>query len=78
MATRLPASQRTREELRAALVALLEEGFERLREAGELIAEHLRSLRGATRTDAPVSDSPPQRPAAEERTEPSLSSPTPR
>jgi len=63
-------------EQRAALVALLEEGFERLREAGELIAEHLRSHRGVTRTHAPASDAPPQQPAAEEPTGPRLSSPT--
>jgi hypothetical protein len=39
-------------EQRAALGALLEEGFDRLREAGELIADHLRSLRGLTWAEA--------------------------
>jgi hypothetical protein len=44
----------------AALVSLLEEGFERLREAGELIAEHLSSLRGAIRPTDPTAGASPE------------------
>ncbi len=43
-------------EQRAALVALLDEGFERLREASQIFAEHLRLLRGAARPIEPTSD----------------------
>jgi len=43
-------------EQRAALVALLDEGLERLREAGQTFAEHLRLLRGAVRPSESTSD----------------------
>src|SRR5208337_4355393 len=53
---------------RAAIVALLDEGFDRLREAGELIAEHLRLLRGAVRPSEPTSDPPRAATLTEEST----------
>ncbi|MCW2319141.1 hypothetical protein M2322_004710 [Rhodoblastus acidophilus] len=51
---------------RGALKVLVDEAMERLREAGELLAEHLRSLREAVRPKDPAPSHQPQSPAQDD------------
>ncbi|MCW2318585.1 post-segregation antitoxin (ccd killing protein) [Rhodoblastus acidophilus] len=51
---------------RGALKVLVDEAMERLREAGEILAEHLRALRDAVRPKDPAPSHQPQSPAQDD------------
>jgi len=62
-------------EQRGALKALVDEAVERLREAGEFLAEHLRSLGDVMRPSEPTKPRTPQAPAQDD--EPAAAPPSP-